>query len=274
MIFGAITNSWRLQLQTTDLKDLVAKAEAYGARHIELRQTCLGDYETGEGDEWRPAVSRLRTLVDASPGLGFNLAMAWPCLTRKSDPLGDAFQAALEGAKAVGGSEPHLRLVDPASFEARWESPDDIPDEALAVSELAAEAARQGVVLSIENSWLPIDNMAMLVDMARDRMEPGESRYLGLCSDPINQLRGHPDTDPLEDLADVPPDVNKIVHFKQSRAGKPYHSVDTGDLDCGRMLDILEDQGFDGPAIMEIPSDANVFDNLKASFAFLSRQTL
>ena len=59
MIFGAITNSWRHQLQTTDLKDLVAKAEVSGARHIELRQTCLGDYETGEGDEWRPVVTRL-----------------------------------------------------------------------------------------------------------------------------------------------------------------------------------------------------------------------
>jgi len=76
MIFGAITNSWRHQLQTTDLKDLVAKAEAFGARHIELRQTCLGDYETGEGDEWRPVVTRLRALVDASPDLGFNLAVS------------------------------------------------------------------------------------------------------------------------------------------------------------------------------------------------------
>ena len=199
------------------------------------------------------------------------LASTWPCLTRRSDPRGDAFQAALEGAKAVGRSEPHLRLVDPASFEARWDSPGDIPDEALAVSELAAEAARQGVVLSIENSRLPIGNLAMLVDMARDRMQPDESRYLGLCPDPLNQLRGHPDTDPLDDLADIPPDVNKIVHFKQSRGGQPYHSVDTGDLDCGRMMDILQDQGFDGPAIMEIPSDPNVFDNLKASFAFLAR---
>ena len=42
MIFGAITNSWRLQLESRELIELVAEAEANGARHIELRQTCLG----------------------------------------------------------------------------------------------------------------------------------------------------------------------------------------------------------------------------------------
>ena len=221
MILGAITNSWRQQLRATGLKDLVNRAEACGAGHVELRQTCLGEYETGEGEEWRPEVGGLRALADASPGLGFNLAMAWPCLTRRSNPGGEAFQAALEGAKAVGRSQPHLRLVDPAPFESRWESPDDIPDEALDISELASEAARQGVILSIENSALSISNLTMLVEMAMDRMDPGDAPFLGLCPDPLNQLKNHPDTDPLEDLEEVPPGVSKIVHFKQSRGGEP-----------------------------------------------------
>ncbi len=54
MIFGAITNSWRLQLDDLDLAALVEEAQARGARHIELRQTCLGHCESGEGEHWRP----------------------------------------------------------------------------------------------------------------------------------------------------------------------------------------------------------------------------
>ena len=47
MIFGAITNSWRQQLVGQDLTVLVQEAQTRGARHIELRQTCLGQYEHG-----------------------------------------------------------------------------------------------------------------------------------------------------------------------------------------------------------------------------------
>ncbi len=98
MQFGAITNSWRLHLKDSDLASLVKEAEARGARHIELRQTCLGDCETGEGEEWLPVLSNLKSLVDAFPNLSFDLAMAWPCLTKESDPTGQQFQAALEAA--------------------------------------------------------------------------------------------------------------------------------------------------------------------------------
>ena len=56
MIFGAITNSWRQQLDGQDLAVLVQEAQTRGARHIELRQTCLGQYEHGEGEHWRPVL--------------------------------------------------------------------------------------------------------------------------------------------------------------------------------------------------------------------------
>jgi hypothetical protein len=61
----------------------------------------------------------------------------------------------------------------------------------------------------------------------------------------------------------------KIVHFKQARSGRAQPSVDTGDLDCARMLQILKAKDFQGPAIMEIPPNERVFDHLAASFAFL-----
>ena len=269
MRFGAITNSWRQQLDGEDLTVLVKEAQARGARHIELRQTCLGAYERGDGEDWRPVLSSLESLVQEFPGLSFDLAMAWPCLTRVTDPTGEQFQAALQGAKLVGGQTPHLRLVDPAAFDATWERPEDLPQEALGVVDLAREAARQGIILSIENSGQPIRSMALLVREARARLTPAEGRYLGLCPDPTNQLRRYPQSDPLAELEALPADVIKIIHFKQARNGRAHPTVDTGDLDCARMLQILEAKGFDGPAIMEIPPDEQVFDHLTSSFAYL-----
>ena len=273
MQFGAITNSWRLHLKDSDLASLVKEAEACGARHIELRQTCLGDCETGEGEEWLPVLSNLKSLVDAFPNLSFDLAMAWPCLTKESDPTGQQFQAALEAAKLVDRNLPHLRLVDPARFDGAWETPDQIPDEALGVIGLAREAARQGVVLSIENSGQPIRSMAMLVNEARARLTDAEGANLGLCLDPTNHLRGYPDDDPLGELEALPLDMIKIVHFKQARGGEAQPALGSGDLDCARMLKILKAMGYQGPAVMEIPPHESVFDNLSASFAFLEAAT-
>ena len=41
------------------------------------------------------------------------------------------------------------------------------------------------------------------------------------------------------------------------------------DTDCRKMREIPEAKGFDGPAIFEIPPDAEVFDNMEASFAYM-----
>jgi sugar phosphate isomerase/epimerase len=139
----------------------------------------------------------------------------------------------------------------------------------MGVADLAREAARQGVILSIENSGLPIRSMALLVREARARLTPAEGQYLGLCPDPTNQLRRYPDSDPLAELEALPTDVIKIVHFKQARNGRAHPTVDTGDLDCARMLQILQAKGFAGAAVMEIPPDAQVFEHLASSFAFL-----
>jgi sugar phosphate isomerase/epimerase len=269
MIFGAITNSWRLQLEEQPLMDLVAQAEEKGARHIELRQTCLGACESGEGDDWRPSLPGLAAVIKAHPGLTYDLAMAWPCLTRETDPQGEAWQSALEGARLVGGDTPQLRIVDPSAFDAAWETPAGIPEAAWGIAGLATEAARQGVILSMENSGQPISSMAMLVEAVRERM-PEECRgYLGLCPDPTNQLRRFPDSDPLGDLDALPLDMLKIVHFKQMRVGEAWPTVDDGDLDCLDMRDILTAKGYDGPAIMEIPPHSQVFSNLESSFAYL-----
>ena len=270
MIFGAITNSWREQLPSHSVMELVGRAVEKGAKHIELRQTCLGECEAGDGEDWRPNLDKLREVVQAYPNLTFDLAMALPCLSRKIDPQSEGFQAALAGAKLAGGSQPHLRVVDPAPFDATWDSPSDLPEEALGLAGLAAEAARQGVIMSLENSSQPIGSMAMLVEQVRSMLPGPAGKNLGLCPDPTNQLRRFPDTDPLADLDALPLDMIKIVHFKQLRGGETHPSVDDGDLDCRRMRDILNAKGYTGAAIMEIPSDPAVFDNLEASFKYLS----
>ncbi len=269
MIFGAITNSWREQLPSHSVKDLVGLAVERGAKHIELRQTCLGECEEGTGDAWRPNLDQLKEVVQTYPNVTFDLAMALPCLTRKIDPQSEAFQAALAGAKLVGGSQPHLRVVDPSPFDELWNSPNDIPVEAIGLAGLVTEAERQGVIMSLENSALPISNMAMLVDHVRTLVSESAGQALGLCPDPTNQLRRFPDSDPLADLDALPLDMIKIVHFKQLRDGETYPSVDDGDLDCLRMLSILDAKGFSVAAIKEIPSDNDVFNNLEASFQYL-----
>ncbi len=270
MIYGAITNSWREQLPSSTVKELVGQAVEKGAKHIELRQTCLGECESGEGPDWRPNLDGLKEVVQEYPNLTFDLAMALPCLSEKIDPLGDGFQAALAGAKLVGGSQPHLRVVDPASFDAAWETPNDIPEAALGLAGLITEANRQGVIMSMENSKQPIRSMAMLIETVRGMVAADAGQGLGLCPDPTNQLRQFPDSDPLAELDALPLDMIKIVHFKQLRGGETHPSVDEGDLDCLNMRDILDAKGYNGAAIMEIPSDDQVFENLESSFQYLS----
>jgi len=269
MIFGAITNSWREQLLEQDLPKLVKEAVDRGAKHVELRQTCLGACETGSGDDWLPDLDRLSELVGGFPDLTFDLAMAWPCLTKETDPADPQFQAALDAAILVGGDNPHLRLVDPSPFDHAWDKPEDIPAEALGIVTMAREAARRGVTLSMENSGQPIRSMAMLVSQARASLSPDEGSRLGLCPDPTNQLRRFPDSDPLAELAALTPDMLKIVHIKQARDGQSHPTVDTGDLDCRRMLWVLEEKNYQGALIMEIPPHPEVMDNLSASFSYL-----
>ena len=271
MIIGAITNSWGVQINGDNLLDLVRSAKERGSKHIELRQTFLGTCETGRGAEWRPVISNLQSLEERFPELSFNLAMGVSYLSGDVASDGPLFQQALEAAKVVGRHAPHLRLVDPAPQEKAWESPDDIREVALPITGLAREASVQGVTLSLENSSQSIGAFTMLVQKCREQLSDEEGKFLGLCPDPTNQLQMQPETDALSDLDAVPLDMLKIVHLKQSRDGRAIPTVNDGDLDCVRMVQILESKNYIGPCIFEIPSHENVFDNLSSSFAYLER---
>ena len=270
MILGAITNSWAQQLMDTDLPRLVERARRRGAQHVELRQSYLGQYETGAGDDWRPATEKMVRLVRTFPLLTFNLAIAYPCLTTPADPLSPVFQASLEAAKVLGSSgNPRLRMVDPARFDAPWEGADDLPQDALGVADLARESARQGVSLFIENSGQPIRSMDLLVREARARLAPEEAGYLGLCVDAANSLRCDPSSDPVAEMERVAGNAILMVHFKQTRDGRPHASVDEGDLDFRSQMTVMEAKGYDGPVVLEIPPGQGVFDSFVDSVQYL-----
>ena len=266
---GAITNSWREHLESESVVNLVGQAAERGAMHIELRQTCLGDCEAGEGDDWRPNIDGLRALVAQYPEMSFNLAVAYPCLSQRAQPKSALFQSMLDAAVVVSPDAPHLRMVDPARFDSLWETPADIPDTALSIAALVQEAAERGVTLSMENSGQPIRSLALLVQTVRDELPDEQGAMLGLCPDPTNQLRIDAGSDPVGEVEALPVDMIKTIHFKQTRGGAAIPTVDSGDVDCLRQLKALQNKGYAGAAIMEIPPHEQVFDNLSASFEFL-----
>ena len=269
MIIGAITNSWREHLVHTDLPRLVARVQNRGAAHIELRQTCLGQYESGGGDEWRPDTKRLERLYRTFPVMSFNLAVAYPCLTREPDPEAPMFQACLEAAKAVNPVTPRLRLVDTARFDGIWKVVEDLPPAAGGIAQMAREAARQGVLLFLENAGQPIRSMDLVVREARNALAGDEAGYLGLCIDPINSMRADPDSDPIAEIEALPVDHIFMVHFKQTRKGEPHPTVEEGDLDYPRLIGVLREKGYDGLAVLEIPAEEAVFDSFRASVTYL-----
>ena len=273
MILGAISNSWKLQLASNDLNKLVQDTQTRGAVHIELRQNYMGGYETGTGHNWRPAIQKLAKMAKGFPGLSFNLAIEWSCFSMKSNLQGEQFQAALRAAKVLDPKAPHLRLVDRTPFDTAWTAEGQVPVTALQqTAGLTHEASQQGVILSIENVGQTIAAMTLLVRMVRNRLPGDEGRFLGICPDPANQLPRYPKSDPVAEIESTPPDFLKIVHFKQTRDGKPHPTIDSGDVDCIRQMRVLKKIGYRGAIVMEIPPHDSVMANLSASFKYLKEE--
>ena len=241
-----------------------------GAAHIELRQSSMGEYEEGAGEDWRPATDKLGRLARTFPAVSFNLAIACPCLTEGLAPSSPFFQASLEAARVLGGaSSPMLRMVDLARFDSPWETEGDVSPAAASVAALADEAARHEVRLFLENSGQPIRSMELLVTEARKAMTVESVPYLGLCVDSINSMRADPGSDPVAEIETLPRDHISMVHFKQTRDGQPQPTLGEGDLDYPRLLKVLETKGYDGLAVLELPATEEVFDHFRESVDYL-----
>lgn len=271
MKIGAITNSWGKQISMGNLSDLIRDVRLRGAAHVELRQTFLGDCEIVTESGWHPVIPNLQSLAQNHVGLSFNIALAGPFLSDNHDPVRMLFMDGLAAAKAVGGEEPHLRVVDPAAGINSCRGQYVFKDMVRLVTELAKIAASEGVIFSIENSYHSIGELVTLVAECRRDLPTADGQFLGLCIDPINQLRRRPEVDSLMDLESVPVDMVKIVHFKQLRNGRPFHVVGSGDLDIGKMIGILKDKNYDGIGICEIPSHIFAFENFSTSVSYLSK---
>lgn len=264
MILGIVSNCWRLQLaEGVPLELLVEKAEREGYRAIELRQGCLGEYETA-GD-FVPIVGRLAEFSQRFPEMRFNIALAFPFFDPQAS-MWTLFHAGLDAAMALPGRS-HLRLVDVASSADQIAQQD--PNHILHhVAELTSEAADSLVTLSLENAKQPWARLRQLPELVAEVLEPTRPR-LRLCYDACNLLQAADKPDTKQVVESLKASDLAMIHFKQARAGEIQPTVCDGDIDWRHQLDCLQRAGFDGPALFELPPHERIWDHLHESREYL-----
>lgn len=269
--FGIVSNCWRAQLvEGVALDALLAEADTRGYRHIELRQGCLGDYETPrDGAAW-PDAERLRQLPARFPELRFNLALALPFLGGEVRPETPLFAAGLRAAVAVRGvGRAHLRLVDPETApEALTE-----PSEARLAERLAALARAcidGGATLSVENARQPWIVLRRILASARERLGD-DADALRLCYDPCNLLAASDRPNPEAESLLLRADEIALFHLKQSQDGALLPEVGPGEIDWPAQRAALQKIGYTGPCLFEIPPGPEIWERLERSRRAVSR---
>ena len=266
MIPGIVSNCWRAQLeQGTDLSALVDQSRTFGYRAIELRQTCLGRFES---HDHLPDAEALRALPQQFPSMQFDLAVAVPFMD--PDYTGDdrLFEAGFCGARALAGEGvPHLRLVDlitPA------EKLDGAQAEELAAGfvRLARRVISAGGRLSIEHAAQP---WGLFRDAFRDArgLLDDDAEQLLICYDPVNLLAAFDKPDPVAATQSLLADELSMVHFKQRRAEGPLTRVESGQIDWASQVAALQAMDYHGPALFEIEPHAQIWQHLSDSRAYL-----
>ncbi len=269
MHLGLVSNCWRVQLESgIPLETLIAEAARRGCRAVELRQTCLGSFESGS--DHLPNAERLSTLPEEFPGVRFNVAICVPFLDPKMTPDDRVFAAGKWAAQAVcGENPPHLRLVDLTTDGQRLA---DIPFDVVSqsIARLVESLAAIDGVLSVENSrqpWQPFREI-----MAGTHKLLGlDSDRLRLCYDPCNLLFPGDDVDPTAVTASLSADELSMVHFKQRLGGRIQNVVCDGDIDWQRQLAALKQIGYVGPCLFEVESDEDLWELLHESIEYLGR---
>ena len=264
MIAGLVSNCWQVQLSAgEELDDLIAEAERRNLRVIELRQGCLGSFETGEFDT--PDVSRLSELPQRFPSVCFNVAMSVPFLGSVSPASRNLLDVGRRAAVAVAGNgRPHLRLVD-------LESPFDVnPDRAHDnLVELAHSMAPFDGMLSVEHSWQQWDGLLRAFRSARDTLG-GQQNRLKICFDPCNLRMAEESIDLATAARSLSLDEVSMVHLKQCRENCVLPSLSDGGVNWGRIGQVLNDMKYDGPALFEVDSTSDVWHRIKASQEYLA----
>jgi sugar phosphate isomerase/epimerase len=271
--FGIVSNCWRAELDAGgSLDELLVEAERRGYRHIELRQGSLGACETtGKGGP-HPDAGALRQLPARFPGLRFNLALALPYLGGTITPETALFEAGLRGAVALGGAgAAHLRLVDTETSAGEVTATrETLIAERLAV--LAATCAERGATLSVENARQPWEALRRIFLRARERLGSGAGA-LSLCYDPCNLLSAADRPDARVETARLRADEIALFHLKQSHSGTPLPVVGHGEVDWPAQWGALQQMGYTGPRLFEIPAGPEIWERLERSREYLCELT-
>ena len=264
--WGIVSNCFRTQLTSgVSLTDLIAEAVAKGYRVIELRQTCLGEFETG--DELLPLPESMTVLSESFPGVRFDVAIAVPFLQDGFSINDEVFNAGKWAAHAVAGEyAPHLRLVD-LSTNSIADSPQTVGCQ---IAQLTRAMIELDGILSVEHSLQPWTEFRAAFDAARGELGPDDDR-LRLCYDPCNLLFPGDGVDPAEITASLKPAELSMVHAKQ-RSGGPLTTVADGDIDWKAQAAALKQIGYGGPILFEIEPHADIWSHLELSRRYLQDQ--
>ncbi|MDA1014646.1 MAG: TIM barrel protein [Planctomycetota bacterium] len=262
---GLVSNCWRTSLDAgCSLEDLIAEAAERGYRAVELRQTCLGAFESG--DDHRPRPELLAELPTQFPGMRFNIAVCVPFLDKAYSAVDAMFELGRLSAIAVAGeAPPHLRLVDLQTSDEQFKQ---IRATANVVCELAQSMQQVDGYLSVEHSMQSWRSFYAAFNAARELLR-GDQQRLRLCYDPCNLLMSPDDPDPTEVTRGLSADELSMVHIKQRSGGRILKDVRDGNLNWAAQFDALAEIGFREPFLYEVAASDELWDRLDRSQEYL-----
>ena len=269
MIPGIVSNCWRWQLENGEsLDSLIAEAVRRDFGAVELRQTCLGRFESA--DDHLPDAEALTELPSQFPGVRFNVAVPVPFLNPETSTDAPLFVAGRMSAQAVAGEfSPHLRLVDLNTTSEQLRQ-----SGAIAAGATMARLCRSLIeidgILSVENSiqaWTPLREA---VASARDQLGTDADR-LRLCFDPCNLLFAQDGTDPVAVTSSLSGDELSMVHFKQRRNGLTYPAISEGEVDWVELVAVMNERRFTVPGLFEVEPHQRIWEYLAGSWEYLRR---
>lgn len=261
---GLVSNCWHHQLAAgQELDHLIAEADRRGLRIIELRQGCMGSYESGKPGI--PNASMLSELPRRFPNMSFNIAMSVPFLRPLAATDSAVLEAGRRAAVAVSGANrPHLRLVD---LKSPFEVDRDRAHRNLL--DLAQSMKSCDGMLSIEHSLQEWNGLLQAFRSVRATL--GEQKnQLRFCFDPCNLKM-------IEDTIDIASAANclsldeiSMIHIKQCRHQCVLPDVSAGSVDWQTVGDVLNRKAYRGPMLFEIASTSDIWAQISASVNYLA----
>jgi sugar phosphate isomerase/epimerase len=270
---GIVSNVWSALLEEHSIESLCSEARARGYGYVELRQRAIGSAERAPapGQAPVPLPPRLGELARSLPELSFNLAIEVPFLTPVEEVDEGTFVAGLEAARSLGGDPPFLRLVDVTPTQTVLE-PAAFAACVGRVRELALRATGSGgapgVRLALENSRQPLSTLLQLLDIVAAELG-GRALPPLLCWDAANMLGAITPEDPQRVVSRLRAGQLALFHFKQLKDGQLQPDVGDGEIDWRFLLAQLQEKGYRGPALFEIPPGPDAWSRLDRSRAYI-----